>query len=557
MDRRRIWYTFRAFNFYRLTLTVLLLALFLLDPEARFLGKAAPRMFLVTAVLYLTLVLLAIAGSYWRRPPLSVQAHLQTLIDLMGLGLLIHASGGVTSSLSILLVTAIAASGILLPLRSVLVAAALAFFILLGIWLYDNWTLLTMGPDTQEGIRLLFNLKEEMVRLGILGASCFLASLLTYTLAENTRRSEILVRQRSHELLSLAGLNQAIIQRLQSGIIVVDYLARIRLLNDMARDLLNYQEPVQGLPLQEISAPLSRRLDTWLRDPHRELKPFRQAEHLPDIIPKFSHLTNEEASDILIFLENSAQVAQRLQQIKLAALGRLTASIAHEIRNPLGSISHAAQLLAESPNSDAIQRRLGQIIHDNSKRANRIITNVQDLSRRDRLKPENIQLLPWLQEFCREFIGGQGDKVPTLELEAEPEDIVIHFDPSHLQQVLWNLCSNACVHGTLPDQTPQIRLLAGQLVATFFRPKTFLEVIDSGPGIAETDLEKIFEPFFTTKAIGTGLGLYIAREMCEANGAQLQYLRIPEGGSCFRITFATINTQEQYVDGPSQRPDRR
>ena len=543
MDRRRVWYVFRAFNLYRLITAGVLLAVFFLDPQARFLGKTNPFLFLGTALIYMALVLLSIFGSYQRRPSLYVQAHLQTLLDLISLSLLIHASGGITSSVSILLVTAIAASGILLPLRSVLLAAALAFFVLLGYCLHDVWQALATSDDIESGLlEGIFHSGEELGRLGILGASCFIAALLTYTLAESTRRSEALVRQRSHELLALAGLNQAIIHHLQSGIIVVDHHLRIRLINDMARDLLNHPDPAQGLLLPALSPLLSQQLASWLQDPQSDPKPFRQAEHLPDVIPKFSFLTNGKATDYLIFLEDSAQAAQRLQQLKLAALGRLTASIAHEIRNPLTSISHAAQLLVEANDASTTQRRLAQIIHDNSKRANQIIANVQDLSQRDKLKAEHFVLLPWLAEFCREFLTSQPDKTPILEFDVDPADLKVRFDPSHLHQILWNLCSNACLHGTLPGQTPRLRVLAGKITFSFFRPKPFLEVIDFGPGVPESEIDKIFEPFFTTKALGTGLGLYLAREMCEANGAQLQYLQAPEGGSCFRIVFVNPST---------------
>ena len=168
---------------------------------------------------------------------------------------------------------------------------------------------------------------------------------------------------------------------------MVDRFARIRLMNDTARQLLNYHAPARDVPLNEVSSVLSQRLATWLSISMHNPKPFRQDEHLPDLTPTFSYLGDPRKSgDMLIFLEDSAQAAQRLQQIKLAALGRLTASIAHEIRNPLASISHAAQLLQESSTASPSDKRLGQIIHDNSKRASTIIANVLDLSRRDKAK---------------------------------------------------------------------------------------------------------------------------------------------------------------------------
>ena len=556
LDRRRNWYVFRAFNLYRLTLAAIVLGLYYLDDRSRFFGQTNPSLFLWATVVYVGFVVLSILGSLYRRPSLKIQSHFQAAVDLIGLSLLIHASGGIASNLSILLVMAIAASGILLPLYSVLLFASLAFFIMLGEWIAKIWEVFKAiagtGSLTFERISEFFGhlqlYGDELVRLGILGASFFIAAVITSTLAERARRSEELARQRTSELLEMAELNQAIVQHLQSGIIVVDRFAHIRLMNDTAHEQLNYPDPAQGTPLERISPPLNQRLSAWLNGGVNNPQPFRQAEHLPDITPSFSHFSGNRAVDTLIFLEDSAQVAQRLQQIKLAALGRLTAGIAHEIRNPLASISHAAQLLEESPNVSPGDRRLGQIIHDNAKRANQIIANVLDLSRRDRTRPEDFTLQPWLEEFCREFLRAYKERTPNIAIQVQPVDLAVRFDPSHLYQILWNLCTNAYLHGALPtEQTPRIRLTAGRDKA---RLRPFLDVIDFGPGIPEAEAGKIFEPFFTTKPRGTGLGLYISREMCEANRAQLQYLRSPQGGSCFRITFANSSKQEsQWTPG--------
>jgi len=540
MDRRRAWYVFRAFNIYRLIVALILLGIYFLDQRSRVFGKDDPTLFLWTTLLYMAVVILAIVGSFQRRPSLSWQTHIQTLVDVIALSLLIHASGGITSSLSILLVTAIAASGILLPLYSALTAAALAFFILLGYWFLDSPDFALSGWNDSVSFSswiagFLQNRTDSLGRVGILGASFFIAALLTYTLAERARRSDALVHERSRELLEMAELNQVIIRHLQSGIIVVDNFARVRLINDKARELLNYHLPIQGSALRDVSPQLSQDLTIWLVA-ETAPKPFRQAQHLPDITPTFSMLGSNR-TDTLIFLEDSTQVTQRLQQIKLAALGRMTAGIAHEIRNPLTAISHAAQLLQESVILADSDQRLGEIIHINVKRANRIISDVLDLSRRDQIKQEDVLLTPWLEEFRREFVRGRGESQPELEIQVKPTDLKIRFDTGHLQQVLWNLCTNACLHGTPSGERVRIVLHAGR--SDDNRSKAFLEVIDSGTGIEPAEVKKLFEPFFTTKAQGTGLGLYISREICEANGAQLQYIPpADERGSCFRITFA-------------------
>ncbi|MFO1430166.1 MAG: ATP-binding protein [Candidatus Competibacteraceae bacterium] len=549
LDRRYQWTVFRAFNFYRLILVLLLVGIFLLDEGNRFFGKANSLLFLGTAVVYMVLVVLAIVGSYRRRPLLRVQAQVQTIVDLIALGLLVHASGNIGSNLSILMVTAVAASGILLPLYSALAMAALAFLILLG------YTFSMVAASfTAAGATSLWSGRfgaylqtydADWERLGILGASCFIAALLTYTLAERSRRTEALARQRSQQLLEMAQINQAIVQHLHSGIIIVDQSARVRLMNDTAHRLLNHAESAEGVALETLSPPLQQRLSQWLGSGVYSTKPFRQAGHLPELTVSFSEFGRKRLKDTLIALEDSSLMVQRLQQLKLAALGRMTASIAHEIRNPLTSISHAAQLLQESSTVSPGDRRLGQIVHDNAKRANKIINTVLELSRREGARPENIALETWLEEFHREFLNNHRQYQPQIEWVIEPPELRVYFDPLHLHQVLWNLCNNACVHGPSKDGPVRLRLVAGPGKAD---AGPWLDVYDEGPGIPEADNSKIFEPFFTTKTQGTGLGLYISREICEANNAQLQYIRPATGGSCFRITFAKANQPQENFE---------
>ncbi len=548
MDRRRGWFVFRAFGIYRVVLAGILLGVFFLDEHERYLGTEKPALFLWTTLGYMVAVLVSIGGSFRRRPQLAWQVYGQTLVDLAALSLLIHASGGSSSSLTILLVTAVATSGILLPLGPALITAATASLFITVEWLFRAWSDFPGASGLLSVDRIVEFLvhvqphSDELIRLGILSASFFIAVLLTFTLAERTRRTEELVRQRTQELLEIAELNQTIVQHLQSGVVVVDRFAQVRVMNDMARELLNHGGPVEGVPLSDISPVLSQRLATWLSSGLNNPKPFRQAEHLPDVTPSFTHLGGNKSFDTLIFLEDSAQATQRLQQIKLAALGRLTAGIAHEIRNPLASISHASQLLEESPSTSPGDRRLAQIIHDNANRANRIITNVLDMSRRDKARPEDLELLPWLEEFRREFGRAEAQRAPEIELEVNPEPLSVRFDPGHLHQIVWNLCSNACLHGGASQrQSPRIRLVAGIEEA---RARPYLDVIDYGEGIPQAEAKRIFEPFFTTRPQGTGLGLYISREMCEANRAQIQYLRPGSGGSCFRITFAAPSKQD-------------
>jgi len=248
----------------------------------------------------------------------------------------------------------------------------------------------------------------------------------------------------------------------------------------------------------------------------------------------------------LLILEDAAELQRQAQAGKLQALGRLTASIAHEIRNPLGAISHSAQLLGESPDLKPHDQRLLDIINNQSKRVNELISNVLSLSRRDAGGRERLNLQETLDRFAEEFCGALQLPRETLHARIEPADSEIQFDPSQLNQILWNLCSNARIHGghDQPDSPPIVlRGGAGQVARV-----VSLDVIDAGPGISAEQEKDLFEPFVSGRAGGTGLGLYISRMLCENNGASLEYVHTPIGG-CFRILFAPLETDSPKEQG--------
>ncbi|PWV61847.1 two-component system sensor histidine kinase NtrB [Plasticicumulans acidivorans] len=549
LDRRRNWQVYRAYILYRLVIAALLLAVALLGEQGRVFGARDPSLFWASANIYFFLVAAGFCLSYYRHITLPIQAIVQAFIDIGVFAALIYTGSGGSGSLGALLVSAIAGSAILLPRRLVVAVTALSCLTIFAAWfsnLWEEFAARTGAPYFMfDLLPSLLNTAQqrggEAAQIITLCLAIAGASTAAFAIAERTRRNETLVNERTHELLQIAELNAEIIRHLQSGIVVVDRMARVTLMNQTAAELLDFHEEAEGRPLSEISPELSQRLAAWLGAGLTQPRPFRPADHLPELIPEFTPLSGNLAFETMVFLEDSAAAAQRLQQIKLAALGRLTASIAHEIRNPLASISHAAQLLAESTANPA-EKRLGKIIFDNAGRASRIISNVLDLSRRDKAHAEDLTLHPWLEDFCREFMRGHGEPAPEMEIRVQPDTLRVSFDSGHLRQVLWNLCDNACEHGTPEGSTPRIRLLAA-MDAERHRP--YIEVIDEGAGIPEPEAKKIFEPFFTTNPQGTGLGLYIARELCEANRAQLQYLANHGPGSRFRITLPpTARTTE-------------
>ncbi len=246
-------------------------------------------------------------------------------------------------------------------------------------------------------------------------------------------------------------------------------------------------------------------------------------------------LGNERnAEPVLIFLEDASLFAEKVQQSKLAALGRLSASIAHEIRNPIGALSHASQLLRESADLGPQDTRFIDIIQTNAKRVSDIVENILQLSRKEAAKPQRLSLQRWAREFVTEFVS-------TLELYegqlsiAESQDVDVRMDPGHLHQVAWNLCENAVKYASETAGAIAVELRFGRL-ATSGRP--FFEIADRGPGIPANMEDTIFEPFATGQAGGTGLGLYICKELCECNGGTLRYRPRESGGSIFQIVFA-------------------
>jgi len=518
------WKPLRYLNYYRFVLAGLFSVLYFGDWGLEFLGSHRPALFGAASLAYLAFALIASFAIRLRRPGFTVQLNTQVLADIAALILMMHASGGPVSGLGILLVVAIAGASIILAGRLAMLYAAIATLAVLGEQLYGQLV---------DPLR-----SNAYTQAGFLGLTFFATALLSYTLAKRVRESEALARQRGVDLANLEQLNDYIVRHMQSGVIAVDPQQRVRLINGAGWQLLGRPPLVDRTELRALSPPLARQLHRWRQEPTAAPEAFQPRENGPVVLARFAPLGAERPDGTVIFLEDSTEANQRLQQMKLASLGRLTASIAHEIRNPLGAISHAAQLLGESGALDQNDRRLTEIIGDHSRRMNAVIENVLQLSRRESSHPRSLALGPWLDEFADELRVVRGLAVAQVIVSLDPSDLQVHIDPTHLQQVLWNLCQNALEHGGADGAEPRVILKAG-LHADAATPH--LDVIDNGPGIDEDTAQQMFEPFFTTAGGGTGLGLYISRELCECNKARLAYLRAPTGGSCFRISFPGLS----------------
>src|SRR3569623_1758332 len=520
-SRRQTWKPLALLNVYRLVLSGLLAFIALTHIELTPLGEYHPLLFVAISVAYFLMALLFTVTLRARAPNFTLQLHAQLLTDIACIVLLTYASGGIRSGLGTLLVVSLAGGGMLLGGRMAVLYAAIS-------------TLALLGEESYIWVRSVLR-EPNFTHAGVLGGTFFLTVLVAHALARRARESEALAAQRGVDLANMQQLTEYVIQRMQTGVIVIDQNQRIRLINESAWHLLGFPVNPTRETLHTLSPELAHHLDEWQQQPDGEPQLVRPTAGGPELLPRFAKLGQGARSGTLIFLENTAALAQQAQQMKLASLGRLTASIAHEIRNPLGAISHAGQLLAESPQLDEGDVRLTEILRAHSRRMNAIVENVLQLSRRQRARPQELALKPWLQQFISDFCLTQNIGAEHITLDVNPPDTMVRMDPQQLHQILWNLCHNGVRYSMALDGAPRLRLRAG-VTADAHTP--FLDVIDFGNGVAPDAVDHLFEPFFTTETTGTGLGLYISRELCESNQARLHYMAMPGGGSCFRITFA-------------------
>jgi len=511
---------FRVYTWYRFFLALVLALMLLATWQDPLVGRAQPLWFAALCCAY------GLFAALLLLLPMPAQLSRQHLLanfffDIVLLTALAHLSGGTAGGLPLLLLVVVAAGGLMLFGQNGLLVAALATLALLTDTLY----LLGTNPASNQ----------SLVSAGTLGMLFFAIALGFQQLSQRLLSSQLLALQRAADVSRLQNLNQLIVQRMRTGILVVDNEWRIQIMNQAAVELLHAQALQQqledgGEPL--LQSTLQQQLERWKSNPLTRSAPFLGAESGPELIARFTALDHTKPGDTLIFLEDNVQLAQRAQQLKLAALGRLTASIAHEIRNPLGAVSHAAQLLQESPALDTGDKRLADIILNHSRRMNAIIENILQLSRRTPPNPRRLDLGAWLHDYLRDY--QQGCSEPSAVAIRELKAVQVTVDPDQLSQVLTNLLDNALRY----SHKKTGRATAELHISTIASDLPQLDVVDDGPGIDNRDQEKIFEPFFTTETKGNGLGLYIARELCEINQARLSYIRNAQGKSCFRINFS-------------------
>lgn len=418
--------------------------------------------------------------------------NLHIAIDILVLSTLLFVAGGHRSGVPYMVMVVVAAGGLLGQGRLVFFYASLASVsVLLVQALRVVWT-----NETDAA--------SDFVAVGVICIGFFAVATIARLLATRALANERLAHLRGAALAKQVQLNERIIEELHDGVLVVDEHSMLIQGNPTAADMLG--QPIRrGEPLSSMSAALARALAEGV-------SPVR-VEHEGKRVSVRVRRADDEG-DTLIYLSDFDQAEREAQQIKLVALGRLTANIAHEIRNPLSAISHAGELLVDEKRGE-MQTRLTRIILENSRRIERMVKDVLELGRRDRVTTETIMLDVFIGGFLEESFAYENVDRGMVSYVGSPEAFV-RFDRVHLQQILWNLLGNARRYCSKAQGSVRIEVeLLGE-------GRVALHLCDDGPGIPPEARAQVFEPFFTSDPKGTGLGLYIARELAVANDAWLE-----------------------------------
>jgi len=498
-------------------------------------GDAIASKTLAAAVL---LVYFAFSGYFlWATERKEDQYQLATqslLMDVFLIALLLNTFDG----LAVLLVFVGAAAGIILPLRMALLVASLATLAILSQPVIEE----IVGAASAQSF-----LGAALSALGV-----FVITVLTHLLAVWVRDYRLIAERQIMTVSQLEQLNELVIRRLRSGVLAVDRDFNIKLMNESAWFLLG-SPPAAERALVKVAPELQRALEEWAGDPRLEPETLNLNASQAEIVPKFVRLPAGLEISTLVFLEDNDVVSQRALELSAVSLAKLSTGIAHEVRNPLAAVSNAAQLLAEDEGLDDSQQKLIAMIRRNVRRMDDIVENILQLSRREKSQHELIQVSDWLRELSEEFNAANPRHPFVFEDSQGNDEATVLFDRSQLHQVLWKLMENALQHLGEDNHEPLLVLrLAVEPDSAFCT----VSVEDNGKGIADDKITSIFEPFFTTRKEGSGLGLYIARQLCEANQAELTVDSVPGERTRFRLRMGLASGPADVLDLEAYRESR-
>jgi two-component system sensor histidine kinase PilS (NtrC family) len=490
-----------TYVYYRLGLGLILGLMHWAGLSRDVFGYVHPQLFTNVVIFYIIVCTLSLI-LYRGKSLKPYSAHLLALLafDFAALVSMIYSSGNLTGGLGYLLLIPMAVGSSFLRGQANIGLAAFGTILVLGM------SLLSIKNGASD-VRGFFT-------AGVTGLALFVTAIAFRIFSEKVKVSENTAKKQTEQANYLQLISQKIVETMRTGIIVVDRDLRIQLINNAAALMLtinNKFEGIKGIPS------IYKHLKSW-KENGVIPSPFTLTlEDNQSIKVSFAYLNDSRFPSIMLFIEDMQRLGQEAQQLKLASLGRLTASIAHEIRNPLGAISHASQLLEESKSINNDDQKLLTIIHNHSQRINFIINNILDFSRRKNADPETINLNQWLSDFKSEYLQHH---IGSIEVIYRQRNIYAKIDSTHLHQIISNLVENGMRY-SLQKMGREIIKIVIDIQENTHRP--FIEIIDYGSGIDDEKTHHLFEPFYTTEVTGSGLGLYLCKELSEANQANLSY----------------------------------
>ena len=539
-SRETLWRSLQTLNATRIVIAMVLLLY--LSFDGRGAHPAAQHQDVEAGIAYLLCALLfGMLTVVWRRRFL-LQLGAQVALDIAVISLLYVGAGGARSGLAILYLFPLAGAAILAPRLLALFAVALV-------------TLFLIGESAFQA--LIGDGETALLQSGVSGAAFFAAVLLLSRLAARLIGQEELAARRGADLDVQQAINHIVMADVGDGILVAAASGQVLTSNPAARRMLGLAGEGGEFTLasQAALAPIAHAFDAWLAlapdsavgagraafvtvRPQPEAGPGGAAllrSVRPDLAAhlklRFARVDTPNQADgrCVIFLQDVTAIENQAQQLKLASMGRLTASIAHEVRNPLSAIGHATALLAEDLAGPG-HARLLKIVSDNVARVNRMVEDILQLSRKVQPHAEPLALGVFLAEIRTEFLETHALPEALVWLDAHGNannngngtgtgngNAAVRFDALHLREVVVNLLNNAIRYAS--GAPASIRLF----VVADGPGRMALHVQDDGPGISAEVRAHLFEPFYTTSSKGTGLGLYLARELCLNNDAMLDY----------------------------------
>lgn len=489
-------------NVCRLTILLSMFVLYMMSVFSENAGlkkMVPPTIFYIWAAVYAGITLISIIRPHWVRQENDKLPNASAVVDIVMIMALVYLTGGIGTGIGILVLPFVATSCMLSYGRfPILYAGFTTVCILCVMFLSDQ---LSLNVETWDGR----NIGTAIV---LIGASFAVAYLTSYS-ATFLRDATASARKHKRNYNRVRGLNQLVLNRVQEAVIVIDPELKVWLFNRQAKNYFS------GLAAEHKEPIFEDLVARWLLNPE---KPFEADIHLHrfSMHVRAVPMVQEDGKLLMLFLRSLREIAAEAMATKLASLGQLTANLAHEIRNPMSAIRHANDLLQENI-EDPVSKKLHGIIDGNIRRIDKMLEDISTLNKKDNLGRESINLMKFWLAFKQEFTLNNPSSVGCIKMEMQGKNLTVTADPMHVQQIMWNLCNNAWRHSTKGSDAIQVSIKpSGKLNVS-------IVVSDDGPGAAPEIRNQLFEPFFTTEKGGTGLGLYVARELAHANLGQLHY----------------------------------